>query len=35
MLKDYVDPSDEGGAAHAQIVLVENWFEELKARVPN
>jgi serine/threonine-protein kinase len=26
---------DEDGAARAELVLVQNWFEELRARVPN
>ena len=26
--------TDDGSAPTAQIILVENWFEELKARVP-
>ena len=27
--------ADEDGSGGAQLILVQNWFEELKARVPN
>lgn len=35
LFKNALPETDDEDAAEPQIILVENWFEELKARVPN
>jgi len=35
MMRPFVGDSDDGGPPTPQIVVVLNWFEELRARVPN